>query len=163
MIQIRDLVATARATSPASSLPSVSGIYMIANTVNGRVYVGKAADMRTRCMAHRCLLNAGTHHAEQLQRDWQELGEEAFAFVAVTECGPSEASRIETDCIRQVLGEGCYNRNAHSTGRLPGLDNEVMSARAEIGMTAEQRAKFHRLGGASWLRERIDKAKEPKP
>jgi hypothetical protein len=31
-----------------------------------------------------------------------------------------------------------------------------------IKMTEPQREKFKRLGGAPWVRERIDKAKEPK-
>jgi hypothetical protein len=30
-----------------------------------------------------------------------------------------------------------------------------------IRLTAPQRAKLERLGGAAWLRDRIDKAKEP--
>ena len=32
-----------------------------------------------------------------------------------------------------------------------------------IRLTAEQRAKVERLGGPQWIRDRIDKAKEPKP
>jgi len=31
-----------------------------------------------------------------------------------------------------------------------------------IKMTETQRAKLQRLGGAPWVRDRIDKAKEPK-
>lgn len=31
-----------------------------------------------------------------------------------------------------------------------------------IRMTAEQRDKLARLGGPQWIRDRIDKAKEPK-
>lgn len=31
-----------------------------------------------------------------------------------------------------------------------------------INVTVEQKEKLKRLGGAPWIRERIDKAKEPK-
>ena len=34
---------------------------------------------------------------------------------------------------------------------------------ATVKMTKTQREKLGRLGGAPWVRERIDKAKEPKP
>lgn len=32
----------------------------------------------------------------------------------------------------------------------------------QIRMTSSQRDKLKRLGGAPWVREKIDKAKEPK-
>lgn len=38
----------------------------------------------------------------------------------------------------------------------PGEETVTVSIR----MTVEQRAKLERLGGAAWVRERIDKAKE---
>lgn len=46
-------------------------------------------------------------------------------------------------------------------GRPPVSQDEGPSAvlRARVG--AERVAKFHRLGGADWLRKVIDKAKEP--
>lgn len=45
-------------------------------------------------------------------------------------------------------------------GRKPKLVSEAMRP-FTIKMTDEQKAKLGRLGGAPWVRERIDKAKEP--
>lgn len=47
-------------------------------------------------------------------------------------------------------------------GRRP-LSGEtgVRAVPVSIKMTPEQRDKLLRLGGAAWVRERIDKAKEP--
>lgn len=35
------------------------------------------------------------------------------------------------------------------------------TTRVDARVTPEQRAKFERLGGATWLRRQIDRAKEP--
>lgn len=47
------------------------------------------------------------------------------------------------------------------SGRKP-LAEGVATVPVMIKMTEPQRAKLKRLGGAPWVRERIDKAKEPK-
>lgn len=41
----------------------------------------------------------------------------------------------------------------------PPVDNPL-SARVELRLTPEQRAKLERLGGAQWVRERIDSARD---
>lgn len=45
-------------------------------------------------------------------------------------------------------------------GRKPKGFSEAMSP-VTIKLTDEQREKLRRLGGAPWVRERIDQAKEP--
>ena len=46
-------------------------------------------------------------------------------------------------------------------GRKPKEHSEAM-APVSIKMTAPQKEKLKRLGGAPWVRDKIDKAKEPK-
>ena len=46
-------------------------------------------------------------------------------------------------------------------GRPPKPESERHTERFEVRCTKAQRDKLDRLGGAQWLRERIDKAKEP--
>ena len=48
------------------------------------------------------------------------------------------------------------------SGRKPLHEGEPLLP-VSIGMTQTQRDKLKRLGGARWVRDRIDKAKEPKP
>jgi len=45
-------------------------------------------------------------------------------------------------------------------GRKP-LKEGVPSSIVPIRMTPQQKEKLQRLGGAQWVRDRIDKAKEP--
>jgi group I intron endonuclease len=56
------------------------GVYVIRNTVNGKVYVGSAVKIYDRWKAHRSLLNGGAHHSRTMQRSWDKHGQEAFSF-----------------------------------------------------------------------------------
>jgi len=59
---------------------NMSGIYCIANTVDGKMYVGSAWNFRKRWNAHRRQLRMGVHHNLHLQRAWDLSGEQAFVF-----------------------------------------------------------------------------------
>lgn len=58
------------------------------------------------------------------------------------------------------------NQDKHSSLLKRGPKPKVVGAPATspvtIKLTQPQREKLERLGGAPWVRERIDKAKEPK-
>jgi group I intron endonuclease len=72
-----------------------SGVYIITNTVNGKVYIGSAAEsIDRRLYAHRYMLDAGTHPNIHLQRSWDKHGEEAFTFAPKERCRPE-------DCIKR--------------------------------------------------------------
>jgi hypothetical protein len=47
------------------------------------------------------------------------------------------------------------------SGRKP-LEEGMSTVPVVVKMTAPQKEKLKRLGGAPWVRDRIDKAKEPK-
>ncbi len=57
-----------------------------------------------------------------------------------------------------ITGRGGAGRGQ---GRKP-LDQDDPTVSFPVKMTASQRDKLKRLGGAPWVREKIDKAKEPK-
>ena len=46
-------------------------------------------------------------------------------------------------------------------GRPPAPDDARRSARVELRLTQAQRDKLERLGGAEWVRSRIDRARDP--
>lgn len=56
------------------------GIYLITNTVNGKVYVGSSVDLDKRWYMHQNRLTAGAHRNSHLQRAWQKYGASAFTF-----------------------------------------------------------------------------------
>jgi group I intron endonuclease len=62
------------------------GIYSITNTVNGKVYVGKAKSVRYRIDAHQRELPRNEHKNPFLQASWNEHGEAAFQFAVQEFC-----------------------------------------------------------------------------
>lgn len=76
--------------------------------------------------------------------------------------------------FRQAMGEGELKRRIlqnqamskptpvkRPRGRPVLPEDQRHTARVEIRMTEAQRAKLELLGGAEWLRTRIDKARKP--
>lgn len=85
-----------------------SGIYEIANTVNGKSYFGSAVNLRKRWNHHRRLLRCGTHHNPPLQAAWKKYGENAFDF-RVIEPVEDRTQLIAREQVRlDSLQKGCY-------------------------------------------------------
>ncbi|WP_109150394.1 NUMOD3 domain-containing DNA-binding protein [Azospirillum sp. TSO5] len=99
--------------------PAVSGIYRIRNTVNGKVYIGSAVNIRRRFRDHLRELHAGTHCNPRLQKSWAKHGEQAFCFEVVQIVEQKELlTSIETEHIATGrLTDPCRGYNICSTGR----------------------------------------------
>lgn len=89
---------------------SISGIYVILNTKNGKVYLGKARDIPSRWKDHRRSLNGGYHYNLYLQRAWNKYGEEAFKFCKLEYCPADRLDERERHHIAIYKARGlCYN------------------------------------------------------
>ncbi len=64
----------------------ISGIYTITNTVNGKIYVGKAVNIGERLNCHKSKLRNGKHDNAHLQRAWNKYGQQNFLFEILEEC-----------------------------------------------------------------------------
>ena len=73
----------------------VSGIYVIRNTVNGKIYVGSSRRIVTRWREHKHALKHGKH-TPILQRSWNKHGEIAFSFEIL-----EEVTEINNLCVRE--------------------------------------------------------------
>ena len=60
-----------------------SGIYVIENMVNGKVYVGSATRVTRRIKSHIKMLSDGRHYNKHLQSAWCKYGGEAFTCEAI--------------------------------------------------------------------------------
>lgn len=60
-----------------------AGVYVIANRVNGKCYVGSSINIARRWREHKRLLSAGCHHSAKLNNAWGKHGEPAFMFSVV--------------------------------------------------------------------------------
>lgn len=63
-----------------------TGVYLIKNLINGKVYVGSTSSFRKRWAEHLRKLNKGTHENRYLQRSWMKYGAENFSFIVSEVC-----------------------------------------------------------------------------
>lgn len=72
----------------------ISGIYLIINTENGKIYIGSAADIIKRWDWHTRALSKGSHHNILLQRAYDKYGD-VFHFCIVEQCSVDNLYKIE--------------------------------------------------------------------
>lgn len=97
--------------------PRVAGVYAIRCLVNGKIYVGSAADLVKRIGEHKAQLRRGDHFLlPRLQQDWNTYGEGAFVFYEQPVAGGrTERRRFEHElilaweCLEHLNG---YNKMA---------------------------------------------------
>ncbi len=71
-----------------SRLPT--GVYRVLNRNNGKCLVGSSTDVPAILNRHRFQLTAGGHPNRALQREWNEMGSDAFSFEALDLIEPPE-------------------------------------------------------------------------
>jgi len=59
----------------------MSGIYMIENLINHKVYIGQSQDIERRQKDHMRHLKHGNHDNPHLQNAWNKYGADNFRFV----------------------------------------------------------------------------------
>lgn len=69
---------------------SISGIYRIVNTVNGRVYVGSTNNIMSRRSAHFTTLEKGSHVNRKLQNAYNKYGKDKFIFDVIEVLGSDD-------------------------------------------------------------------------
>ncbi len=89
---------------------SISGIYIILNTKNNKVYIGQTKDFRKRWQQHKRLLSRGCHDNAYLQAAWNKYGAAAFRFKKLEYCPVEELNQREQHYLqRYVRTTNCYN------------------------------------------------------
>lgn len=84
-----------------------TGIYEIVNSVDGKRYIGSAANFRARFSSHLTRLRQGVHHSRKLQNAWNKHGSEVFEFRRLLLCLPSDLLMYEQIAMDALLPE--YN------------------------------------------------------
>lgn len=64
-------------------IPSISGIYQILNSINGKIYIGSSINLKQRFNDHKKLLRHNKHPNKHLQSAWTKYGETHFDFKIV--------------------------------------------------------------------------------
>jgi hypothetical protein len=79
------------------------GVYQIRNVVNEKVLIGAALDLPGVFNRHRFQLKMGNHPNTTLQAEWNEFGDENFAFEILDEITPKEGRDYREELA--LLGE----------------------------------------------------------
>ncbi|MFN8424954.1 MAG: GIY-YIG nuclease family protein [Anaerolineales bacterium] len=62
-----------------------AGVYQVKNLSNGKVLLGSSLNLEGPLNRHRFMLKVGSHTNKALQKDWNDLGTEKFAFEILEE------------------------------------------------------------------------------
>ncbi|MEV8518465.1 GIY-YIG nuclease family protein [Dyella marensis] len=79
------------------------GIYAIRNLRSGRVLIEQSANTTGALNRQRTQLRLGLHRIRDLQRDWRELGEDAFAFEVLQAQEPRAEPTFDYTAEREAL------------------------------------------------------------
>lgn len=56
------------------------GVIQIRNNVSGKIYIAAHPNLKNKWLTQKGMLDWGRHPNSQLQKDWMELGPEAFTY-----------------------------------------------------------------------------------
>lgn len=116
-----------------SKYTSQSGIYVISNVKNGKIYIGKAVDIKRRWKDHRAKLNTNSHYNSYLQNSWNKYGAKSFKFLILEYCSVEQLDEREKHYISIYKAKGLsYNLTDGGDGRL-GLKH-TDEAKRKIGL-----------------------------
>jgi hypothetical protein len=83
--------------------PRPMGVYRVLNLRDGRALVGRSVDLPAILNRERSALRFGAHHIAELQRDWNALGPDAFAFEVLDTLPPVERPGYDPSDDLRVL------------------------------------------------------------
>ncbi len=89
-----------------------SGIYIITNLRNGKIYIGSAMNLQRRWQLHLSRLNRNVHKNKYLQNSWNKYGSEYFDFEPLEYCEIEnliEREQYYLDLLKPYLKENGYN------------------------------------------------------
>jgi hypothetical protein len=66
------------------------GVYRVRNKVTGKALIGSSVNLPAILNRHRSELRMGGHRNRTLQKDWNDLGADAFEFEELDRLQPSE-------------------------------------------------------------------------
>lgn len=66
------------------------GVFQVRNVVSNKIFVGSSTNIQAAWNRLKSELKFGTHSNAALQKDWNSLGEENFAFEVVSELKQEE-------------------------------------------------------------------------
>ena len=121
----------------------MTGIYMIQNKVNNKMYIGQAFDIDVRWKAHKNALRNNYHGNNYLQNAWNKYSEDNFEFRVLQECDEEDLDTFETlyiNILKTLAPDGYNLKEGGSNGRLSEETKQKMSE-AKTGKQRSEETK----------------------
>lgn len=114
-----------------------SGIYIIKNTSNNKIYVGQSINTEARQQEHMRKLRNNNHSNDYLQKSFNKYGEEVFDFIVIDRCPKEDLDKLESHYIEKYnsMDKNC-GYNLKGGGHLPRLSE---SSKMKISETRKKR------------------------
>lgn len=74
---------------------TTKGVYQIRNKINGKIFIGSSIDLNAIWNRNKTQLNFGNHQNTELQKEWKELGEDAFEYEILSTLKEDEEKEID--------------------------------------------------------------------
>lgn len=135
----------------------MSGIYMIANLIDKKIYIGSSVHIGNRCARHKRELRKGCHSNIYLQRAWNKYDEANFEFSTLEEVAKEflldrEQHWIDsTESYNRDIG---YNIQRYA-GR--GMEGMIHTEEAIEKMRESHKGEKHHFFGKKHSKEHIQK------
>lgn len=114
---------------------NISGIYLIVNIINNKIYVGSSYKINARWSGHKHELRLNKHHSILLQRAWNKYGEENFKFVVLEYVDKKELIEREQYWLDKLK---CYDKRIGY--------NHYLKAGSPLGIKQSEETKAKRRG-----------------
>ena len=100
-------------------LKTYMGVTQIKNNINGKIYIASYPNLKNKWLTLQSQLNIGRFMNSQLQKDWNEMGPEAFTFEVLEEKETEDVTDIKWELKQmekpwleklQPYGDKGYNK-----------------------------------------------------
>ena len=71
------------------------GVFQIKNIINSKIFIGSSLDLDAIWNRHKSQLQFRSHPNKELQKDWNEFGEENFTYAILAEIKQDEDKQID--------------------------------------------------------------------
>ena len=122
----------------------MSGIYMIQNLLDGKIYIGQAEDIGLRWSYHINQLKAGKHPSKYLQEAVNAVGIDNFCFRVICECPKEQLNTMEQYyifCLETTDPRAGYNRQWGGSSNRPCESTKKLMAESHRGKKHSEETK----------------------
>lgn len=110
------------------NLPNLSGVYIITNIINNKVYIGSSIDIKKRVYRHFSDLVNNKHYNRLLQRAYNKYKEKSFIVSVLCVCDKKETfnnEQVFLDKYKSYIPKFGYNIMKSALPDLPRVPNNV--------------------------------------